>query len=100
MLEKDPGYPELARNRNVKRAHPGRHHQNLAFVSSCRCGGDEASANVILKIEVEEHDIDCKAGKSVEGFTWCAALGHSLEFSLGNQQAAQSLPKQDVVVKQ
>src|SRR5215469_13478131 len=80
VLEKDPGYSELPRNSNVKGAHPGGDHQNLAFVSGCRCGRDESSANVILKIKVQKHNIDGKPGKGVECVTRCSALCHSLEF--------------------
>jgi hypothetical protein len=55
---------------------------------------------VILEIEVQEHHADKHALEHFAGLSRCAALGDNLKVGFRSQQAAQTFPKQNVIVKQ
>ena len=61
---------------------------------------DEASAGVIFEIKIQQHEVDRRPRQRFQGFRRRAALRDGLEIRLRDQQPAQSLAEQDVVVKQ
>ena len=68
VLQEDSRNAEFLRDRDIQRAHSGRHHENLTRISARRSRRNETCAGLFFQIEIQQDDIDRGAGEHFESF--------------------------------